>query len=1041
MKVVSLLIVQGLRVSRQRLNVAGFLALPLICIAAGCAAAASEYSVRAWQIEDGLPQNSVTSIAQTPDGYLWLATFNGLARFDGVRFTVYDEGNVPALPSSRLVRLDVDEHGALWIQTEEGALVRFREGAFKEFSAREGLPAVGAAGMARGPKGRVLLVDRSGGVCGLEGDEWIAQPQYDFLRGNRLSFWTDEQENLWVWGRDGRGFGRVIDREVHWLKAPEGPQNAYVRSYAPSRDGGFWLVVSNQIWHFNCRSNEWKPTSWSLPEWARGLTHMLEDRRGNVWLGTYGSGLLRFAPSGTVERLTADEGLTHNVVRALWEDREGNLWVGTDGGGLNCVQPRLVSMLGVREGLGGPVVMAIARDQQRPETVWAGLNGGGVNRLENGEVRPLIHEPLLSTNSFVYGLLADRSGGLWIGTYDSGVFRVDKGDVIRMAEAEGWARFPMLAGLEDRSGAVWFGGGFGLVRWRDGHWTDLNGAVGWSNVVVRALAEDRAGNVYVGSSGEGLLRYGNNQWTAYSKKDGLANDRITALYVDEEDTLWIGTWHGGVSRFKHGRFFTYSTRDGLPANCIASIVEDDSGDLWFGSNRGIFRIARKCLNDMAEEKSRMLSVDAYGIGDGLGTLECGGGAQPAACKGPDGKLWFATLKGVAMIDPRQKSVNQLAPPVIIEEVVVNDQTVVLDRPLALGARQSSGDRSPQRSVFTVLPGHHRLELRFTGLSFVAPEKVRFRYRLQGLDANWIDAGSRRVASYAHLPPGKYRFDVTACNNDGIWNQTGASLAIAVLPPWWMTWWFRIWAGVVAGGLLFYLMMLRWRRVQHEHSVKTAFAQRLIHSQEEERRRIAAELHDSIGQNLLVIKNRALFGLRDSESQSHRAEQLEEISKTATQSIQEVREISQNLRPYQIESLGLTKAVAGMVAKVSSASGLPCAVELEPVDGLLAPDSEIHLYRIVQELLNNVIKHSDASEVRVRLRSQMPSLILTIEDDGRGFDYDEVFGRPAREHGFGLADIAERVRILGGELECLSRPEKGTRWMIQIPCATQRNEKR
>jgi signal transduction histidine kinase/ligand-binding sensor domain-containing protein len=1020
----------------------------------GLGAGAFDYSARSWQIEDGLPQNSVTSIVQTPDGYLWLATFNGLARFDGTRFTVYDEGNVPALTSSRLVRLDVDQQGVLWIQTEEGELIRHREGQFRNVTASKGFPAAGAGGIMRGPQGGVLLVDRAGGVHRLQGDGWVADRQYDFLQGNRLSLWVGEDDQLWAWSRDRRTFGRVSAGQVQWLQGPDGQEEVNVRAYAPSVDGGLWLIISNQVWHYNYRLSEWRPTSWLLPESARGLMHLLEDLQGNVWLATYNGGLVRFAPSGAVEQFTADKGITHNAVRTLCHDREGNIWAGTDGGGLNYLRPRLVRMVGVSDGLGAPVVMSIARDQQNTGAVWFGLNGGGINRLENGQFTSLIREPLMSTNSFVYGLLPDKSGGLWIGTYDHGVVRLDNGTVTQIPGSEGWNRKPMLAGLEDRTGAIWLGGSGGLLRWRHGQAVHFDAALVGSNVVVRALAEDRAGNIYVGSSGKGLLRHSMEQWTVYSEEDGLPNNRVTALYVDPEDTLWIGTWHGGVSRFKHGRFFNYSTLDGLPANCIASIVEDDLGYLWFGSNRGIFRVAKSQLDLAAEQGRQILTVNSYGISDGLSTLECGGGAQPAACKAPDGKLWFATVRGVAIVNPAQLIVNRFEPPVIIEEVIIDDKAVVLDQTPALSTHhtdrcaQQSVEVAPRfmktnsrRSVFVVPPRTHRLELRFAGLSFTAPEKVRFRYRLRGLDAHWIEAGSSRSASYAHLRPGKYQFEVTACNNDGIWNKTGASLGIAVLPPWWLTWWFRVGVVLAAIGIISWPILLRWRQVQHERSVEIAFAQRLIHSQEEERQRIAAELHDSIGQNLLVIKNRALLGLRDIESQARRAEQLEEISKTATQSLEEVREISRNLRPYQIDSLGLTKAISVMVSKVSSASGLRCELELELVDGLLAHSSEIHLYRIIQELLNNVIKHSDASMAWVRLKPQLPSLILTVEDDGRGFDYSAVSGRPAKEHGLGLRDIAERVRILGGTIECDSCPAKGTRWKIEIPAASEAHEKR
>jgi signal transduction histidine kinase/ligand-binding sensor domain-containing protein len=989
------------------------------------AAGYSDYSIRSWQIQDGLPQNSVTSIVQTPDGYLWLATFNGLARFDGARFTVYDEASAPVFPSSRLVRLDADHEGGLWIHTEEGGLVRYHEGRFRDFSLLEGFPAAGAREVRRIGNHPLFLVDRSGGIHQLEGDEWITERQHEYLRGTRFSYWTDPEANLWAWCREKRSFGRVMAGRVQWLETPD-DKEASVRAYAVSRAGGLWLVISNQIWHLNYRRNDWKPTSWVLPGAARGLMHMLEDKDGNVWLATYGGGLFRFGSSGEIEQFTVESGLSDNAVRALYEDTENNLWVGTDGGGLNCLRRRVVRMLGVREGLAAPVVMSVGRDGLDSGAVWLGLNGGGVNRVEDGLIRPSIHEGSIAANSFVYGLLAEKSGALWIGTYDAGVFRLDGREVMKMAVPGQWEGRPMLAALEDQTGAIWLGGGGDLLRLHDGQAVPMNAALGWSNVVVRALAEDRSGNIYVGTSGHGLLRWRGGEWTVFSKKDGLASDRITAVFVDAEDTVWTGAWHGGLSRFKQGRFFNYSTSDGLPSNCIGAIIEDDLGNLWFGSNRGIFRIPKQQLNLAADQGRKPLPVNSYGLGDGLSTLECGGGAHPAVCKTPDGSLWFATVRGVAVVNPLQLAVNPIPPPVIIEEVIVDDQLNALAGRL-------------EGKTFAVPPGKARVELRFTGLSFAAPEKVRFRYRLHGLDANWVDAGANRSASYAHLPHGRYRFEVIACNNDGVWSDPGASLGIAILPPWWMTWWFRMLGALCVSGILGWLLFLHWRRLQRERSIETAFARRLIHSQEKERRRIAAELHDSLGQNLLVIKNRALLGIRGIQTHSSQVEQLEEISRVASQSIEEVREISQNLRPFQIDRLGLTKAVEVMLENVSEASGLNLTREIEPVNGLLSPDSEIHVYRVIQELLNNVVKHSDASLIRVHLKPAASFIRLTVGDDGRGFDYDLVFNRPA-EQGSGLRDVSERVRILGGNLKCHTRPGAGTTWQIEIPATKVADER-
>jgi len=392
----------------------------------------------------------------------------------------------------------------------------------------------------------------------------------------------------------------------------------------------------------------------------------------------------------------------------------------------------------------------------------------------------------------------------------------------------------------------------------------------------------------------------------------------------------------------------------------------------------------------------------------------------------------------------------LVPPVVIESVLVDGREPDVGAP---GIRDSNpnppkrlaypqavhGSAMPKRGDSSkgilVPPRHDRIEFRFTALSLLAPERVRFRYRLDGVDRDWLEGGAERVAYYSRLPAGRYRFQVTACNNDSVWNEAGAALSVVVQPAWWMTWWFRALAGAAVAGSGFWAVAARLRHAKREHAVQRTFSRRLIETQEEERKRIAAGLHDSLGQDLLVIKNRALLGLQDAAVTSKSAEQFVEISRLAAASLAEVRAISHDLRPYQLDRLGLTKALLSMVTSVSGASGLRCVAGIAPLDGLLADPLEIHCYRIVQELLNNIVKHSRASEARVNAAFQDHKLLLVISDDGCGFDTSAVLDQP---RGAGLIDVAERVRILGGTLRCESRPAEGTRWSIEIPVSAKRS---
>ncbi len=1017
------------------------------------AAEFTDYVVQTWQTGDGLPQDSVTSIVQTPDGYLWLATFNGLARFDGARFTVFDEGNTPALQNSRLVRLDLDHDGQLWIIAEDGSLTRLANGNFQNFTASSGIPARGARAVVSGPGRRLLLVSREEGIYEAQSDQWVHHPGWSGLQPSGVSLHTDREDRLWAWKKNTGAFGCVRDQQFIPLKAEDGLADLRVRAFASRRQGGYWLICSNRVCICDTAPNpkesspSIRPTEWILPDSARNLMDLQEDPEGNLWLATWGHGLFCFSPAGPCRRFGVKEGLSHEVVRALWIDREGSLWVGTDGGGLNHLKRRVVSMYDERHGLTANVVMALLPDKVDPEKLWLGLNSGGLGWLRAGQFTPLLSEPLLSTNSLVYGLFQTRQGELWIGTYSRGLLRYVGGKLSVLTEGPEWEGRPLRAALEDRSGSVWVGGAGGLLEWQGTAFTNHNAELGWSNVAISALAEDRTGNLYVGSFGRGLSRRSQGRWTQYLDQDGLADNHITSLYIDERDRVWIGTFNRGLSLFHNGAFKNLDASGGLPDNSIGAVVKDGQANLWLGCNHGIFRIPAEQAQEFASGHRQQVTGSTFGLGEGLSTLECS-----AACVAGDGKLWFATAKGVAAIDPDRLSLNTFAPSVMIEEVLIDGQSWAphgrsphasreqrvgdrkqnLAQALASSADSTANEKSGQPvppAKIVVPPRQARVEFHFTGLSFLAPEKVRFRYRLENFDDAWIDNGAQRVAYYTRLPPGRYRFRVTACNNDGLWNEKGAALDMVVLPPWWMTWWAQGIAVLGTAGLAFWVIEARLRRLKREHAMQSAFSRRLIQTQEEERKRIAAELHDSLGQDLLVIKNRALLGLRDTTTSSQAAEQLNEISRVASESVAEVRQISHDLRPYQLDRLGLTKALQAMIASVSTASGIRCVALLEPLDSWVPGPLQIHCYRIVQELLNNVIKHSHASEARVSATVADGRICIVFDDDGCGFDSTAAREQPS---GAGLTDISERVYMLGGTVRCDSERARGTRWTIEIP---------
>ena len=468
----------------------------------------------------------------------------------------------------------------------------------------------------------------------------------------------------------------------------------------------------------------------------------------------------------------------------------------------------------------------------------------------------------------------------------------------------------------------------------------------------------------------------------------------------------------GLGRFKDGSFSRYRVKDGLFSNGVFQILEDAHANLWISCNRGIYRVSKRELNEFSDGVRTTITSVAYGKIDGMHSVECNGGIWPAGTKTNDGKLWFPTLDGVAVIDPESVVYDAQPPPVIIESALLDRAPLSVAAPLRLH------------------PGQRNLEIHYTAPTFVKSAQTHFKYRLEGQESQWVDAGPRRTAYYAYLPPGSYTFRVIAGNSDGVWNLGGQGIAITVLAPFYETWWFV--ALVVSAIAAITAMAWRYRVSQLERSreAQQAFSRQLIASQENERKRIAAELHDSLGQRLVVINNLALFALRSRDKNTIEPAAVEEISSETKMAIQETREISYNLRPFQLDRLGLTKAIEVMIRTVARSTAIEISSQIDDIDDLFPEDLRINFYRIVQEGLNNVVKHAAATQVEIRIQRNSQRTVLTIKDNGRGF---AAVGptAPSEPGGFGLTGMAERAKLLGGHLHVLSEPGRGTLMTVAI----------
>jgi len=644
--------------------------------------------------------------------------------------------------------------------------------------------------------------------------------------------------------------------------------------------------------------------------------------------------------------------------------------------------------------------------------MWRG-GWGGLTRIENGQFTHYDDKDgLIGLHMSLY---QDREGTLWIGSYGA-LTRLRDGRFELMASAKGKNKIELpdpspLAIVQDREGAMWFGTTEGLVRYKNGAVTGYTASDGLPDKYIQAIHESRDGALWIGTRG-GLARFDNGRFIAYTENDGMPATRVRCIYEDGDGVLWIGAYDGGLARFKDGRFTRYTMKDGLFNNGAFQILEDRRGNLWMSCNKGIYSVSKQELNDFAAGKIHSITSISFDQNDGMLDEECNGGMQPAGWIARDGKMWFPTQHGAAVIDAEAAPRNPLPPPVLVEQFMVQRRPVDL------------------HEVMVIPPGSDDVEIHYTGLSLIKSEQVKFKYQLVGLDRDWIEAGTRRAVYYSHLPPGDYKFRVIAANVDGVWNTEGASIGIRILPPFYRTWWFVALATATVAALAVLAYRKRVSHLEQARAAQETFSRRLIDSQEQERKRIAAEMHDSLGQNLLIIKNRALLGQMAAKEHGVCREQFDEIDLSVSQAIDEVRTIAYNLRPHHLDRLGLTKTLEAMIDKAAAASSIRFTWRIADLDGALSKPSEINLYRIVQESINNILKHSQATEAEIEVSRDAHGVQVLIRDNGRGF----VAAAPAAEtrRGFGLTGINERVRMLGGILAIESGAGQGTTITVKLP---------
>jgi signal transduction histidine kinase/ligand-binding sensor domain-containing protein len=980
----------------------------------------AQYRIDTWTTDNGLPQNSVTGLTQTRDGYIWFTTNDGLVRFDGLRFKVFNKSNTPEITTNRTSGAFTDKSGRLWFHTEDGGTLFYEKGAFHVAAKPGELPS--------GPRSP-FFDDPSGGVI-----FYVNHQHFHYQDGKFIPLTISgiaEESDLVLADNEGglwfSGVGRLQCIRDGNIKTYDlrrfSTGDTYKMAYE-DRQGSIWLAYAEDQKQSLLRIKNDRVQSFPMP--PAPVSHFAEDMAGNLWLSVYTKGLYRIEPKSVaadepgadaLEFIAPIEGISHIASGYLCPDREGGIWIGTNKG-LARALTQIIRVFSTQDGLPEENVYPIYEDSAG--SIWAGIWNNSLVKYEGGGFKTFLRT---KDTFYITSLFEDGSGRLWIGNIDT-LRYLDKGKPVRFTEQAGFSGYTEFSVImQDRDDNLWFGTSHGLSRYSGGHATVFTTKDGLPDDYIVALLQASDGTIWVGTRG-GLAAIEDGRVKAFTVADGLPSNYIRSLYDDSDHTLWVGSYDGGLTRFKDGKFTRFTMKDGLSSNGVFCILEDNRGWFWMNSNQGIFRVRKQELNDFADGKAKSLTSIAYNKQDGMLNVEGNGGRQPAGIKARDGRLWFPTAQGIAVVNPEAVTTDQIPPPVLIEEIVI-DRNAVENEKLQSATRN--------QAEITLSPNQSNLEIDYTGISFINAEQVKFRYKLEGLDRDWNEVGTRRTAYYSYLPPGEYTFHAVAANRDGVWNTEGAVVRVKVLPPFYRTWGFITLCifGVIT--LAFFVYHHRVGQLKRSATEQEEFARQLLNSQEVERGRIAAELHDGLSQSLVIIKNRAMLSLTKPDDHEHALEQLKEIADASTFAIDEVKDVIYDLRPIQLDRLGLTGAIEEIAEKIAGAHGLTLSKKIEDIDKIFPKDFENSIYRIVQESLNNIIKHAEATVFEVRVVRKESQVAITVKDNGKGFAAETAANNNLRQKsGFGLVGMVERAKLFGGQAMIESTEDAGTEVFVILP---------
>jgi ligand-binding sensor domain-containing protein/signal transduction histidine kinase len=972
--------------------------LLLICLTQGAfGETGDDWSKRVWQMEDGLPGANVTGIVQTPDGYLWVATQSGLARFDGTQFETV---TIPVGKTQPTIRGILRDHaGRFWVAEGGGAIARFGKGKGRVFGTSEGLPDALVLRMIETtnhevwvsyaddsvfritPEDRIVRLSavdglNDDGTCSLTLD---ASGKLWFAKGLQYGFWN---------GTRFQPVGTVEERYPQILGAGK---------------GGLWICTSTRVLRIESNAPPVTVAKFeSDPDHRIRPSVLFEDFNGRVWIGTASDGLFQLDHTNLFKVETSQ-----NKIHAIFRDREGSIWVGTDGGGLNRLFPKAVELRGRQEGLPFETVRSMSEDGKGD--LWVVTQDGALTRLPAGDWasgQPVANWP----GGLAHTVVADHQGAMWVGTYRRGLFRWQNGTFTKFTMQSGLAGTAIRSLMVDSRNDLWIGleNEQTVQRFHDGQFQSFKQPA--NTRAVRAITEDASGKMWFGTLDGRLLRLDDDKLMEVPQPGPDPPNPIRCLSATPDGSVWIGYAVYGLCRWKDGKFSHIDQENGLFDGNICSMMPDAAGRMWFASDHGIFYVNLAQLNKFASGAESSVRSIFYGRDAGLPGLQAYYGYWPGALSTKSGDILFPTHSGIAIIHPGHVRANGLPPNALIQAFSVDEKPL----PIISG-----------RSV--KLPANHRkIEITFTAPTFTAPEQVHFRYRLTGWNEEWSEVEQRGLgAVFSRLPAGDYTFQVAACNSSGDWSDHLASLTFTVTPFFWQTWSFRI----LASAVLLVLIVLAVRHFMLRRMQLLLQSVEREATLQKERTRIAQDMHDELGARFTQISLLGELSRSALKEPDKARDFLGQISHVSQAGVKSLDEIVWAVNPRHDTLADLLDYTGQYARDFLAAAGIECRLDFpDPLpEGTVSGEIRHCIFLIIKETLNNVVKHAQATGVRMSFEKTSSGTRWLIEDNGKGFAV-----APGSSLADGLRNIQQRAAALGGRAEILSSPETGTRVIVEIP---------